>query len=371
MVPPWETRFSYGTAGVELRRTGGPHPQLRRTLAREPGLAGQRGQPVEPARGRAAGPPEDALRRRARRGPGGAPAPAPAVPAHAARAGLRRHRRGGAGARGDRGRIPVATVLERRRRCGLPTPPPPRHRATPPTDGCTSPWRTSRRCFTGSSRPTPRTQCCGPSSPTSARFAVHAPLPGGGQFADEGAANHIRLSVDGRPAMHLFAWGRSTWHRGEGPGPISRPADAGGLARAGQAAPAAPRRVPLPAARPGGHRRRRVPHRRDGRGQRRASSCCTRRRSSRWSRCCAHAAQPAGREVPLGDGQREGAAGRGGGVRLSVQQPGAHAARREDVHRRPRRITAAAEAAAALPRAGGGRGQPGHARCTTSTSASR
>ena len=43
------------------------------------------------------------------------------------------------------------------------------------------------------------------------------PMPGGGHFADEGAANHIRLAVDGRPAMHLFAWGRSTWHPVKGP----------------------------------------------------------------------------------------------------------------------------------------------------------
>jgi succinylarginine dihydrolase len=42
-------------------------------------------------------------------------------------------------------------------------------------------------------------------------FAVHAGLPGGGQFADEGAANHTRLHVPGRPAVHLFAWGRSAW----------------------------------------------------------------------------------------------------------------------------------------------------------------
>ncbi|HEY1907418.1 MAG TPA: N-succinylarginine dihydrolase [Myxococcaceae bacterium] len=49
------------------------------------------------------------------------------------------------------------------------------------------------------------------------RFAVHAPLPGGGHFADEGAANHVRLAVEGRPAMHLFAWGRSTWHPVKGP----------------------------------------------------------------------------------------------------------------------------------------------------------
>ena len=49
------------------------------------------------------------------------------------------------------------------------------------------------------------------------RFAVHAPLPGAGHFADEGAANHVRLAVEGRPAMHLFAWGRSTWHPVKGP----------------------------------------------------------------------------------------------------------------------------------------------------------
>jgi succinylarginine dihydrolase len=42
-------------------------------------------------------------------------------------------------------------------------------------------------------------------------FAVHEPLPGGGQFADEGAANHTRLFVAGRPAVHLFAWGRSAY----------------------------------------------------------------------------------------------------------------------------------------------------------------
>ena len=40
------------------------------------------------------------------------------------------------------------------------------------------------------------------------RFEVHDPLPGGTQFADEGAANHTRLFVPGRPAIHLFAWGR-------------------------------------------------------------------------------------------------------------------------------------------------------------------
>ncbi len=42
-------------------------------------------------------------------------------------------------------------------------------------------------------------------------FRVHAPLPGGGHFADEGAANHTRLAVSGQPAVHLFAWGRSAF----------------------------------------------------------------------------------------------------------------------------------------------------------------
>jgi len=40
-------------------------------------------------------------------------------------------------------------------------------------------------------------------------FIVHDPLPGGGQFADEGAANHTRLETS-QGATHLFAWGRTT-----------------------------------------------------------------------------------------------------------------------------------------------------------------
>jgi succinylarginine dihydrolase len=49
------------------------------------------------------------------------------------------------------------------------------------------------------------------------RFAVHEPLPGGGQFADEGAANHTRLFVTGKPAVHVFAWGRSAYRELERP----------------------------------------------------------------------------------------------------------------------------------------------------------
>jgi succinylarginine dihydrolase len=40
------------------------------------------------------------------------------------------------------------------------------------------------------------------------RFSVHAPLPPGSHFADEGAANHLRLQTDAG-VVHVFAWGRS------------------------------------------------------------------------------------------------------------------------------------------------------------------
>ena len=43
------------------------------------------------------------------------------------------------------------------------------------------------------------------------RFVVHEPLPGAGHFADEGAANHMRLSAPEQDAVHLFAWGRSSF----------------------------------------------------------------------------------------------------------------------------------------------------------------
>ena len=47
-------------------------------------------------------------------------------------------------------------------------------------------------------------------------FVVHDPLPGGAQFADEGAANHTRLATD-KGALHLFAWGRLGWGGGAAP----------------------------------------------------------------------------------------------------------------------------------------------------------
>jgi len=53
------------------------------------------------------------------------------------------------------------------------------------------------------------------------RFAVHEPLPGGGQLADEGAANHTRLH-GAAGAVHLFAWGRRVWATGDAPPQPSR-----------------------------------------------------------------------------------------------------------------------------------------------------
>jgi succinylarginine dihydrolase len=49
-----------------------------------------------------------------------------------------------------------------------------------------------------------------------ARFIVHDPLPGGGQLADEGAANHTRLATS-LGSAHLFAWGRAAWGAFAGP----------------------------------------------------------------------------------------------------------------------------------------------------------
>jgi succinylarginine dihydrolase len=54
-----------------------------------------------------------------------------------------------------------------------------------------------------------------------ARFVVHDPLPGGGQLADEGAANHTRLQTS-QGAAHVLAWGRCAW--GAVPGPRRYPA---------------------------------------------------------------------------------------------------------------------------------------------------
>ena len=56
------------------------------------------------------------------------------------------------------------------------------------------------------------------------RFTVHRPLPGGGQFGDEGAANHIRLGVPGHRAVHMFAWGRRSISPSKEAAPTTFPA---------------------------------------------------------------------------------------------------------------------------------------------------
>jgi len=48
--------------------------------------------------------------------------------------------------------------------------------------------------------------------PDEARFQVHAPLPAQPHFADEGAANHVRLCADhGEPGVNLFVYGREAY----------------------------------------------------------------------------------------------------------------------------------------------------------------
>jgi len=53
--------------------------------------------------------------------------------------------------------------------------------------------------------------------PDERRFAVHDPLPAQPHFADEGAANHVRLCAEhGEPGVNLFVWGREAWERWDG-----------------------------------------------------------------------------------------------------------------------------------------------------------
>ncbi|WP_419321277.1 N-succinylarginine dihydrolase [Caulobacter sp. ErkDOM-E] len=53
--------------------------------------------------------------------------------------------------------------------------------------------------------------------PDEARFAVHEPLPAQPHFADEGAANHVRLCAEhGAPGVNMFVWGREAWEHWDG-----------------------------------------------------------------------------------------------------------------------------------------------------------
>jgi len=63
--------------------------------------------------------------------------------------------------------------------------------------------------------------------PDEARFAVHDPLPAQPHFADEGAANHVRLCAEhGAPGVNLFVWGREAWVHWEGKFPARQTREA-------------------------------------------------------------------------------------------------------------------------------------------------
>jgi succinylarginine dihydrolase len=52
----------------------------------------------------------------------------------------------------------------------------------------------------------------------SAHFVIHDPLPGGGKFGDEGAANHSRLcALHAKPGVEVFVFGRSAFEGGAPP----------------------------------------------------------------------------------------------------------------------------------------------------------
>ena len=59
------------------------------------------------------------------------------------------------------------------------------------------------------------------------RFAVHDALPRSPHLADEGAANHVRLSAEqGDPGVELFVWGREAWEAWSGRHPARQTLEA-------------------------------------------------------------------------------------------------------------------------------------------------
>jgi succinylarginine dihydrolase len=63
--------------------------------------------------------------------------------------------------------------------------------------------------------------------PDERRFAVHDPLPAQPHFADEGAANHVRLCAEhGAPGVNLFVWGREAWGHWDGKFPARQTREA-------------------------------------------------------------------------------------------------------------------------------------------------
>lgn len=63
--------------------------------------------------------------------------------------------------------------------------------------------------------------------PDESRVAVHDPLPAVAHFADEGAANHVRLAAEhGAPGVNLFVWGREAWERWTGVNPARQTREA-------------------------------------------------------------------------------------------------------------------------------------------------
>lgn len=70
--------------------------------------------------------------------------------------------------------------------------------------------------------PAETARALGVAFPDPARFAIHDPLPPHADFADEGAANHLRLCrTHGEPGVEIFVHGRSAY---EPPGPRVFPA---------------------------------------------------------------------------------------------------------------------------------------------------
>ena len=186
----------------------------------------------------------------------------------AARAGLRGQRRRGARARGARRAAAARRVLVGRGDVG-------RQRGDgQPLGGyrgsaaCISRPPTWSRIFIARSKRRPPRASCARSSPTRSASSSTIRCPRRRRFGDEGAANHTRLrdGADDAPGVEFFVYGRARLRRAARR-PRAFPARQTREASAADRPPARPRAGAhgVRAAESAGHRRRRVPQRRDRR----------------------------------------------------------------------------------------------------------
>ena len=235
--------------GIQLRRHPGPDAQLLGPRARQPRVRAQREPGRQSARGRAAGPRQDARARGARLPAGRAAA------ARAARRAARCARSGFAGSDAD---VLARAARDAPRLLAACSSAAAMWVANAATVSPSADTADGRVHFTPANLAValpPRARgadddarCCARSSPTRARFVVHDPLPAAPQTGDEGAANHTRLVARDGAGVEFFVYGRRGVRR-RAPLPARFPARQTREASRGDRAPPRPRRRRAPCSR--------------------------------------------------------------------------------------------------------------------------